>query len=119
MSEGTVLDFRRGHAHSLGSASAPRGAPFGSNNEDSAYLSGPNKFQNAESHSRPRAEFPRDISQDVAPAASLVGFAGEGNVALLGGNDMGMESQEPWNDFLLVPNLWQMDGFDEYSHFVL
>ncbi|KAH8768509.1 fungal-specific transcription factor domain-containing protein [Hyaloscypha finlandica] len=119
MSEGTVLDFRRGHAHSLGSASAPRGAPFGSNSQDSAYMSSPNRFQNLESHSRPRAEFSRNISQDVAAAECLAGFAGQGNAALLGGNDMGMESQEPGNDFLLVPDLWQMDGFDEYSHTVL
>jgi len=119
MSEGTGLDIRRGHAHTLGSASAPRGAPFGSNSQDSAYMSSPNRFQNLESHSRPRAEFPRNISQDVAAAECLAGFAGQGNAALLEGNDMGMESQQPGNDFLLVPDLWQMDGFDEYSHFVL
>jgi hypothetical protein len=55
----------------------------------------------------------------VAAAESLAGLTGQGNGALLGGNDMVLESQGPWNDFLLVPDLWQMDGFDEYSNFVL
>jgi hypothetical protein len=76
-------------------------------------------LQNVESHSRARAELRRDISQDVAAAESLAGLAGQGNAALLGGNDMGVESQGLWNDFLLVPDLWQMDGFDEYSNLVL
>jgi hypothetical protein len=118
MSEGTVLDFRRRHAHNSGSASVPS-APNGPNSDNVASSSGSNRVPRVESRSGQHAELDRDILPDVAAAESLAGMAVQGQVAALSGYEMGVDTQGQWNEFFSVPDLWQMDGFDEYNNFAL